>query len=369
MALNCGIVGLPNVGKSTLFSALTKNQADIQNYPFCTINPNVGLVEVPDDRLDKIQNIIETQKVIPAVVEFVDIAGLVKGASQGEGLGNQFLGNIRSTGMIAHVVRCFDDGDITHVEGSTNPLRDIGIIETELCLSDLEVVSNKLTRLAKAKRAASGKDLLEIDSLVSLLNKIYAKLEEEVPVRLMGLEKEERDLIKDLGLLTEKEVLYVCNIHEDDLGKDDNDYVKKVKELALTQGAECIVLSAKIEHELSLMDEEDRIEFQKELGMEESGLSLLIRSGYRLLGLKTYFTAGEKEVRAWTFKSGDKAPKAAGVIHTDFEKGFIRAEVYSCNDLFEYKSVQAIKNAGKLRIEGKDYIVEDGDVMLFRFNL
>lgn len=369
MALNCGIVGLPNVGKSTLFKALTRNPAEVANYPFCTIQPNIGLVSVPDNRLEAISSLIKTQKVIPTVVEFVDIAGLVKGASKGEGLGNQFLGNIRNVGMIVHVLRCFDDENIIHVEGKTDPIRDIETIDMELCFSDLEILERKKERISKQKRMASKEDLIEISLLEDLIEQVYCELENGKPIRLMSLSEDQKNLLQDLGLITQKKVLYVCNVNENDL-LSGNSYVQQVQDFAKSQGSEMSIVCAKIESEISELEtDEERISFLEDLGLKESSLLSVIRKGYTMLGMQTFFTAGEKEVRAWTFQRGMKAPQAAGIIHSDFEKGFIRAEVYHCEDLFDLGSLAKIKSTGKLRLEGKDYFVKDGDVMHFRFNV
>lgn len=369
MGLNCGIVGLPNVGKSTIFSALTSAPAEAANYPFCTIDPNVGIVNVPDERLNKISELIPPQKLIPAVVEFVDIAGLVKGASKGEGLGNKFLANIRETDAILHVVRCFENDDITHVDGSVDPLRDIETINIELALADLETVDKRKDRASKELRAAGSEKAKEAAQIMPILDKLQAQLGEGQPARGIEWTDDQRVLLRQLHLITLKKTMYVCNVDENGLDED-NDYVKKVKALAEQENAEVVVICGQLEADIaSLETEEEKQMFLDEAGMTESGLSRLIHKSYNMLGLRTYFTAGEQEVRAWTFHEGDKAPQAAGVIHTDFEKGFIKAEVYHCTDLFEFKSESALKSAGKLRIEGKEYVVKDGDVMHFRFNV
>lgn len=361
MALTCGIVGLPNVGKSTTFNALTKAGASVANYPFCTIEPNSGVVDVPDPRMDKICEFIPPQRKIPATVEFVDIAGLVKGASKGEGLGNQFLGNIRQTQVIVHVVRCFENGDITHVDGSVDALRDIETIDTELVLSDLEFITKRIEGLKKKVRAGDKEAATEQE----MLERVEAHLSEGLPARTMDLSDEDRDYLQTLNLITAKPVLYCCNVSEDDV-VDGNSEVEKVKGHAAKENAQVVWLCASIEAEIAELDDEDeKKEFLESLGLKESGLGILAQKGYTLLGLQTYFTAGEKEVRAWTIRKGYKAPQAAGVIHTDFEKGFIRAETYGFDDLMQYKSEKAIKEAGKLRVEGKEYVMQDGDIVHF----
>lgn len=363
--MKLGIVGLPNVGKSTLFNAITKACAEVANYPFCTIDPNVGVVAVPDKRLDFLEKIYNTKKKVPAAVEFVDIAGLVKGASKGEGLGNQFLAHIRETAAIVHVVRCFESGDITHVMGDVNPLRDIEIIDTELILADMEAMTKKFERLEKGMRLNDKKVLSERE----LATKVKAHLEAGNPARTLELTDDEKILLKEFFLITAKPVLYACNVSENDLPGLENKYTKIVEEKAKNEGAQAIPICAKIEAELSELSESDQETFLKDLGLEEPGLNRLIRAGYSLLGLATYLTAGEIEVRAWTIKKGFLAPQAAGVIHSDFERGFIRAEVMSYDDLFRLGSEKAVRDAGLLRSEGKDYVVKDGDIIEFRFNV
>lgn len=369
MSLNCGIVGLPNVGKSTLFSALTAAPAEAANYPFCTINPNFGIVNVPDWRLAKINEFIPSQRNIPTSVEFVDIAGLVKGASKGEGLGNQFLGNIRNVGAIVHVVRCFDDENIVHVEGSISPKRDIEIIELELAYADLESVTKRIDNLGKLLRSQDKKVLERAKVSELVLAKLKDILEEGRSARELELTDDEYQSIRDMNLITLKPQIYCCNVDENSISED-NDYVKQVKEYAAKNGSDVIVICGKLESEISELETiEEKKEFLESVGLTESGLDKLARAAYHSLDLQTFFTAGEQENRAWTFKRGSFAPQAAGVIHTDFERGFIRAEVYQCTDLFELGSEQKIKDNGKLRIEGKEYIVQDGDVMHFRFNV
>ncbi|MBN2511286.1 MAG: redox-regulated ATPase YchF [Spirochaetales bacterium] len=369
MALNCGIVGLPNVGKSTIFSALTSAPAEAANYPFCTIDPNIGMVAVPEPRLDRITSLIPTKKVIPAVIEFVDIAGLVKGASKGEGLGNKFLANIREVGIIAHVVRCFEDPDVTHVSGALDPVSDIETINTELALADLDTVDKRLERNQKLLRSPDKDTKKQAESMQSLLETLSEVLGEGRPARSIDLGDEQQKLVRDLHLITMKKVLYVCNVDEAAVNTD-NGYVSKVREIAAAEDSEVVVISGKLEADISALDtKEEREEFLAEAGIEESGLSRLIRAAYKLLGMRTFFTAGADENRAWTFHEGARAPQAAGVIHTDFEKGFIKADVYHCDDLFAYGSEQKVKEAGKLRIEGKEYVVRDGDIMFFRFNV
>ncbi len=365
MALQCGIVGLPNVGKSTLFNSLTNAKAESANYPFCTIDPNVGIVTVPDKRLTEISNYVKPQKIIPTAMEFVDIAGLVAGASKGEGLGNQFLANIRETDAIIHVVRCFKDDNVVHVDGNVDPIRDIETINTELLLSDLESVEKRLQRVTKQAKGSKDKNLL---TELSLLERFNAALQDGKPARVVEIDKTEITAMKQIHLLTIKPVLYLCNISEDEIGTEP-ELVKLVKEYATKENNQCLSICSSIEAEMAQLSPEDQSEFLESLGIEEPALNKLIQASYRLLGLITYFTAGEKEVRAWTIKEATKAPGAAGVIHTDFEKGFIRAETYNCQDLFDKKSEAAIKEAGLYRSEGKEYVVKDGDVMLFRFNV
>jgi len=366
MALTAGIVGLPNVGKSTLFNAITKAGAEAANYPFATIDPNVGMVEVPDWRLQRLTELVRPKKTVPTTFEFTDIAGIVRGASKGEGLGNQFLSHIRQVDAICHVVRCFDDDNITHVEGRVDPLADIDTINLELVLADLESVNKRYTRVAKIAKTKDKDAVAEL----AVLDKIKPVLEEGISARSIEFTDEEQRIVKSLFLLTTKPVLYVANVAEEDVADyETNEYVNKVKEFAASENAEVIVISARAEEEIAELEEEDKAEFLEALGIEESGLDQLIRAAYDLLGLATYFTAGEQEVRAWTFRKGIKAPQAAGIIHTDFERGFIRAETVSFEDLNQYGTMQAAKEAGRVRLEGKDYVVQDGDVMLFRFNV
>jgi len=366
MSLTAGIVGLPNVGKSTLFNAITKAGAEMANYPFATIDPNVGMVEVPDNRLDRIQELIPAKKVVPTTFEFTDIAGIVKGASKGEGLGNQFLENIRQVDAIVHVVRAFDDDNITHVSGKIDPIDDIETINLELGLSDLEAVNK---RLAKVERAAKGSDK-EAKAELAVLQKIKPVLEAGGAVRTIDFDEEEMKIVKGLFLLTSKPVLYVANIAEDDMADpEDPKYFGLIKDYAAKEGAEAIAVAAEAEEEIAQLDDDEKQDFLEAEGVEEPGLNRLIRASYHLLGLQTFFTAGGKETRAWTFKTGTKAPQAAGIIHSDFERGFIRAEVMAFADLDQFESEAAVKEAGKLRVEGKDYVMEDGDIVEFRFNV
>ena len=365
MALTAGIVGLPNVGKSTLFNAITKAGALAANYPFATIDPNVGIVEVPDTRLNKLTEMVEPKKTIPTTFEFTDIAGIVKGASKGEGLGNKFLSHIREVDAICQVVRAFDDENVTHVAGRVNPLDDIEVINMELVLADLESVEKRLPRIEKMARQKDKTAEMEF----RILSRIKEALEEGNPVRSLDFNDEDQKYVNQAQLLTSKKMLYIANVGEDEIGDDENDKVKTIREYAAKEDSEVIVISAKIEEEIATLDDEDKEMFLEDLGIEEPGLDRLIRTTYDLLGLSTYFTAGVQEVRAWTFRQGMTAPQCAGIIHTDFERGFIRAEVTSYDDYVEHGGEQGAKEAGKQRLEGKEYIMQDGDIVHFRFNV
>lgn len=362
MSLQCGIVGLPNVGKSTLFNALTKAGIAAENYPFCTIEPNVGVVEVPDPRLDQLSEIVKPERVVPAIVEFVDIAGLVAGASTGEGLGNKFLAHIRETDATVNVVRCFDDDNVIHVAGKVDPISDIEVIQTELCLADLATVEKALHRHTKVARSGDK----DAQKLVGLLERCQAALNENTPVRALSFTKEEQPLVKSFTLITAKPAMFVGNVAED--GFENNPYLDRLRDYAARQGAPVVAICAKIEADLAEMDDEDKKMFLAEIGQEEPGLNRLIRAAFKLLGLQTYFTAGVKEVRAWTIHIGDTGPQAAGVIHGDFEKGYIRAQTIAFDDYIAFKGEQGAKDAGKMRSEGKEYVVKDGDVMNFLFS-
>ena len=364
MSLKCGIVGLPNVGKSTLFNALTKAGIAAENYPFCTIEPNTGVVEVPDPRLQQLAEIIQPERIVPAIVEFVDIAGLVAGASKGEGLGNQFLAHIRETDAIVNVVRCFEDPNVIHVAGRVDPIADIEVIQTELCLADLGTVEKALNRYSKAAKSGNDKEAAKI---VSLLTPIQAALNEGKPARTVEVSKEDAPLLKQFCLITSKPAMFVGNVSED--GFENNPLLDRLKEYAAAQNAPVVAICAKIESEMSEMSDEDRDMFLAEMGQDEPGLNRLIRAGFKLLGLQTYFTAGVKEVRAWTVRAGSTAPQAAAVIHTDFEKGFIRAETIAFDDFIKYRGEAGARDAGRLRLEGKEYRVQEGDVLHFRFNV
>ena len=366
MSLKAGIVGLPNVGKSTLFNAITKQQALAANYPFATIEPNIGVVTVPDKRLNFLNDLYQPKSLVPTAYEFIDIAGLVKGASQGEGLGNKFLSHVREVDAIVEVVRCFENRDITHVEGLVDPIRDIGIINTELILSDLEIVENKIAKMGKKAQMTKDKqELLEI----GVLNKCKENLLQEVPLRLVDFDEDELVVLKGFQFITAKPIIYVANVSEDEVATGNNEYVERVQQYASKEGAGVVVMCAKIEAELAGLTDEDRELFMEDLGINNSGLDKLIFETYDLLGLATFFTAGTDECRAWTFKKGMKAPECAGIIHTDFQRGFIRAEVMSYEDLVQYGTELKVKEAGKTRLEGKEYLMQDGDIVYFRFNV
>lgn len=363
--MKLGVVGLPNVGKSTLFNAITQAGAESANYPFCTIEPNVGVVAVPDERLDLLAKLYNSKKITPTALEFVDIAGLVKGASKGEGLGNKFLSHIREVDAIVHVVRCFEDANITHVDGSVDPLRDIETIEFELIFADMDSVQKRANKARTSAKGGDKKYLVEAD----LMDRIYSELEKGKPARLIDMTDDEKEIARDLFLLTSKPVIYAANVGEDDVSRGGNEFVDKVRKFAETQGAKTVTICAKLEEELAGLDEDDKQLFREEYGIKQSGLDQLVSACYDLLGLISYLTAGEKETRAWTITKGTKAPQAAGKIHSDFERGFIRAEIVDWKVLLECGSYVAAKEKGKVRSEGKDYVIKDGDVVLFRFNV